>query len=121
MFKAFVGLILFDLVLRRRKLAGLYTKVQAWPIRRTLNNREGTVDSIVDKVNRACTLYPKKALCLQRSAVITCLLRSSGVFAHMVIGAQNMPFRAHAWVDVEGHVLGEPRVINQRYMELARY
>ena len=51
--------------------------------------------------------YWKKVLCLQRSAAATCLLRRYGVQAHLVMGAQQMPFRAHAWVEVDGRVVND--------------
>src|SRR5260370_19503425 len=62
---------------------------------------------VCDAVNHACIWYPKRALCLQRSAVTTCLLRSCGVPAQMVIGAQKLPFKAHAWVEVNGRPVNE--------------
>ena len=52
-------------------------------------------------VNHACVWYPKRVLCLQRSAVTTCVLRNCGVPASMVMGAQTLPFKAHAWTEVD--------------------
>jgi hypothetical protein len=50
-------------------------------------------------------------MCLQRSAVMVFLLRSSGVNAKLVIGCQKLPFLMHAWVEVDGEVVDEkPRV-----------
>src|SRR5580704_7845541 len=58
-------------------------------------------------VNYACVWYPKQALCLQRSFVTTYLLRKHGVAAQMVVGAQKLPFKAHAWVEVGGRAVNE--------------
>jgi hypothetical protein len=52
-------------------------------------------------------MHPKEVLCLQRSSALTCLLRSYGISASMLFGAQIMPFRAHAWVEVDGQLINE--------------
>ena len=64
--------------------------------------------------------YWKEALCLQRSAALTCLLKRYGVTAQMVIGAQQMPFKAHAWVEVDGRVVNDKSYTPGRYAVLDR-
>jgi hypothetical protein len=59
-------------------------------------------------------------LCLQRSAATTCLLRSHGVRALLVIGAQRIPFRAHAWVEVDGQVVNDKPYMHEIYAVLDR-
>ena len=54
-----------------------------------------------------CVWYPKQALCLQRSFVVTYLLRKNGIPAQLVMGAQRLPFKAHAWVEVNGSAINE--------------
>ncbi len=72
-------------------------------------------DLVCDAVNRACAWYPKRVLCLQRSAVTTRLLRSYGVPAHMVLGAKHLPFKAHAWVEVNGRPVNERENVQATY------
>lgn len=55
----------------------------------------------------ACAFYPKQVLCLQRSAVLVHMLRVRGIDAKLVIGTQTLPFRAHAWVAIEGTVFND--------------
>jgi hypothetical protein len=59
-------------------------------------------------------------LCLQRSAATACLLRRYCVEAHMVIGAQQMPFKAHAWVEVGGRVVNDKPYVAEMYSVLDR-
>jgi hypothetical protein len=66
----------------------------------------------------ACIWYCKEVLCLQRSAATTCLLRKYGVSAHLVIGAQQMPFKAHAWVEVGGEVVNDKKYVRELYARL---
>src|SRR6266446_2672069 len=104
--KALIGLAAYDLLLLGRRFAKLHHTVRNWRVSANKAPRHAT-DRVCDAVNRACTWYPKRALCLQRSAVTTCLLRSCGVSARMVIGAQKFPFKAHAWVEVNGLAVNE--------------
>ncbi|MGY5132037.1 lasso peptide biosynthesis B2 protein [Streptomyces nigrescens] len=47
--------------------------------------------------------------CLQRSLATVLLRRMSGVWPTWCVGVRTLPFRAHAWVQVDGHPVGEPR------------
>lgn len=66
-----------------------------------------TVASVVNAMQSACALYAKETKCLQRSAVVTRLLRRRGVPAELVIGCRLPPLTAHAWVEVEGNVVSD--------------
>jgi hypothetical protein len=59
-------------------------------------------------------------LCLQRSAAAACLLKRYGIPAQMVIGAKQMPFKAHAWVEVGGRVVNDKPYMPEIYAELDR-
>jgi hypothetical protein len=48
------------------------------------------------------------------------LLRRHGVAAEMVIGAQRLPFKAHAWVEVSGQVVNDKPYIPELYEVLDR-
>jgi hypothetical protein len=103
---AYFRLIQFDLYLGRGNFAALRSKVRHFPIANVFPS-VGTPVDICSAVDMACIWYWKEVKCLQRSAVTACLLRSRGVPAHLVIGAQRLPFRAHAWVEVDGEVVNE--------------
>src|SRR5947208_15974117 len=94
--KALVGLAAVDLLLLCRNFVALHRAVRKWKLS-AVDAPADVTDRVCDAINRACIWYPKQALCLQRSAVTTCLLRSCGVPAQMVLGAQKLPFKAHAW------------------------
>lgn len=109
---AFLALALFDLVLSKWSLKFLCRLVSKWPVKREGSPRDlQLVGRVCTAVERACVWYPKKALCLQRSAVTSCLLKSAGVSAQMVVAARIMPMLSHAWVEVDGSVVNDhPRV-----------
>jgi Transglutaminase-like superfamily len=102
--KAYCKLIEFDLYLLRGDFSALRRKVRHCNVKkRPLAADPARICSAVDM---ACVWYWKRALCLQRSATITCLLRQHGIRAQMVIGVQHTPFRAHAWVESEEGIVG---------------
>ena len=112
--KAFLALLGFDLLGFGRNFNRLYRTVRDWPVASTVAQSDIT-GKVSRAVNYACAWYPKRALCLQRSAVTVCLLRSLGVTARMALGAQRLPFRAHAWVEVDGRAINERRDVQAKY------
>jgi hypothetical protein len=116
--QAYLKLIYFDLYLMRGDFAALYKRVQRYPIANAASRE--TVERLCSAVDLACIWYWKEALCLQRSAATSCLLKSHGIFAQMVIGAQQMPFKAHAWVEVDGRVVNDKPYVPEIYAVMSR-
>ena len=112
--QAYGRLILFDFYLARGNFANLYQKVRDYPIRARVLD-PAAVARICSAIDMACIWYWKEALCLQRSAATACLLKRYGVAAQMVIGAQQMPFKAHAWVEVNGQAINERSNVQATY------
>ena len=79
-----------------------------------------TPERISQAVDLAAALYFKPVLCLQRSAAAVCLLKKHGYPAEMVIGVQQVPFAAHAWVELNGAVFGDKPYMREIYSELSR-
>jgi hypothetical protein len=113
-FQAVFILFVYDILSSLCRFQTIYFMVRGWKVK----SKSGGLD-IIDRVSMAvnygCIWYPKQALCLQRSFVTTYLLRKRGVAAQMVLGAQKLPFKAHAWVEVDG------RAINERSNAQATY
>lgn len=117
--KAYGKLILFDLYLARGNFAALYGKVRNYPVS-SKKPMHDAVERICSAMDMACIWYWKEARCLQRSAATACLLKQYGVRAQMVIGAQQLPFKAHAWVEVEGCVVNDKPYMREMYAVLDR-
>src|SRR5713101_7853979 len=96
--KAFFALAVFDALGFGRNFAKMYRFVRGQKVS-SRTPPPNAIERICDAVNNACVWYPKRVLCLQRSAVTNYLLRRYGVCAEMVIGAQKVPFKAHAWTE----------------------
>jgi hypothetical protein len=118
-FQAYCKLISFDIYLARRNFATLYDRVRGCRVAAKVPSPT-TAESICSAVDIACICYPKQVLCLQRSAVTACLLKYHGVRAQMVIGAQQTPFKSHAWVEVDGRVVNDKSYTQEMYAVLDR-
>jgi transglutaminase superfamily protein/coenzyme PQQ synthesis protein D (PqqD) len=119
-FVAFIGLTFFDLLLKTSGFESLVNKVKNWPLARHRVGDDLAIKRVKKAVDRAQMYYPKKAMCLQHSAVTTCLLRRSGVNAEMVLAAIDFPVKAHAWSEVDGKVVNDSQSVKSRYRELKR-
>lgn len=119
-FSAFVGLLAFDLLLKIGGFQKLIKKVERWPTAEPRTSDREICQRVRGMVDRAQMYYPKKAMCLQHSAVVTCLLRRRGVPAQMVVAAQDFPPKAHAWAEVAGQVVSDSPAVKTKYRELRR-
>jgi hypothetical protein len=117
--RAYIELIHFDLYVSRGTFAVLYQKVRDCEVREN-TAVQSDVERICSAVDLACIWYWKKVLCLQRSAATACLLKRHGVPARMVIGAQQIPFKAHAWVEVNERVVNDKPYTAEMYAVLDR-
>ena len=111
--KAYLNLIYADLYLALGNFTKLHDKVRRCLVRKTAPD-PGSIERICSAVDMAC-------IWLQRSAVTACLLKRRGIQAQMVIGAQQMPFKAHAWVEVEGSVVNDRPYTPEMYLVLDRF
>jgi Transglutaminase-like superfamily len=118
--RAYLRLIQFDLYLARANFNALYEKVRSYPVRE-VSSPVNAVEEMCSAVDMACIWYWKEVLCLQRSAATACLLKRYGVPAQMMIGAQQMPFKAHAWVEVDGRVVNDKPYMREMYCVLDKF
>lgn len=115
--RAYAKLMVFDLYLARGNFHALYHKVRKYPVR-SGNSRPHEIEPICHAVELASIWYWKQVRCLQRSAATACLLKQNGLGARMVIGAQQVPFKAHAWVEVDGRVVNDKPYMREIYRVL---
>jgi prolyl oligopeptidase len=79
-----------------------------------------SAQQISQAMDTACVLYFKVVKCLQRSVALTMLLRRYGLAAELVIGAQIIPAKSHAWVEIKRIVVNDKPYVPQIYRELER-
>jgi hypothetical protein len=118
--KAFAALLFVDGMMRLAGYARLRESLSRCRVRRTSPSPDVVAERVLAAVERAAVYYPRRTMCLQRSAVLTWLLRKSGVPAELVIGCRHTPFYAHAWVEVAGQVVGDASRVRETYQEMER-
>lgn len=119
-FTAFLGIGIVNVVLRILGFQRLCEGIKSWPLSDRIIS-EDPKQQVCEAVKRAASWYPRQSMCLQRSAVTTCLLRQSGVAADLVIGCRKIPFGAHAWVEVAGEVANDKNQVQEFYKVLSRF
>ena len=119
-FSAFAGLLAFDLLLKFGGFKRMITRIEQWPTAEPRTTDREMCRRVRGMVDRAQMYYPKKAMCLQHSAVVTCLLRRRGVPAELVLAAQDFPPKAHAWAEVAGEVVNDHSSVKSEYRVLKR-
>jgi hypothetical protein len=112
--RALLALAAFDILSTFCRFETIYSVVKHWEVSSRPPDRN-TIDGVCRAVDYACVWYPKRALCLQRSFVATYLLRKQGIPAQMVIGSQKLPFKAHAWVEVDNRAINERSNVQATY------
>jgi hypothetical protein len=110
--EAWLALLQIDCAQYRNGFAGVARRLGDVP-------ENGEIDvaaaaALSDAVAEASCFYWKKPLCLQRSAALVLLLRRRHLRAKLTIGYRTSPFIAHAWVEVDGHVVNDSAQYPQR-------
>lgn len=103
--EAMILLALFD-VLSRRGFRKVYAFTRSRPTSRRRSCVNGT-DRVREAVRDACVWYVHRVYCLQRSSVMTWMLRRRGVPAELVIAYRPVPIESHAWVEVSGVIVND--------------
>jgi Transglutaminase-like superfamily len=119
---AFIQFAFYEAI---RKFGGFYARQQilrTWPIADKSRQIEPSdLPALCEAVHRAAVWYPKQTLCLQKASVTTGLLRQHGFHADMKIGIRKQPFHAHAWVEVDGQVVGDHQNVRNYFREIASW
>ena len=115
--EAYLRLVTHDVFMKRHDFAALHLRVKSFPLRDAKNGPD-VKETIAASLDIASCFYPKQVLCLQRSTVLVKMLRARGIRAHMVIGAQKLPFKAHAWVEVDGKIVNDRLASREKFLVL---
>lgn len=67
--------------------------------------------NLSDSLNKACLLFPRKIKCLEWAISFVLVSLSLKWHCNLVIGVQNFPFIAHAWVEHNGVVMFDDKLL----------
>jgi hypothetical protein len=116
--EAYARLLAHDSFMRGHDMAQLHQEVKTYPLQIRRLQTPDVSEAVSRALDCACAFYPKEALCLQRSVVLVKMLRKRGLHATMIIGAQKLPFKAHAWVEIDGLVINDRLACRERFLVL---
>jgi hypothetical protein len=116
--RAYALLLSFEINISCRRFHAIYHRVRNRKLPSSCSSI--SCEDACQALNLACVLYFKQVQCLQRSAALVCLLRDLGISATLVIGAQRLPFRAHAWAEVNRRVINDSASAVELYGVLDR-
>jgi len=103
-----------------RGMQSVHEKVQSARVRDSSRRGNVEFEELCRAVDLACIFYPRRVLCLQRSAATVLLLRAHGFKAELVIGVQTLPFASHAWVEINNVVVNDKPYVSELYRPLER-
>ena len=118
--EAYLLLLRLEWEMRLSDLQSLHNIVRIQNIKPARWKSQPSLDALNHTIDLVCVFYFKQVLCLQRSAATTLLLRRHGYAAEMVFGAQLVPFKSHAWVEVDAQVVNDKPYVQDIYGELER-
>jgi hypothetical protein len=113
--EAYIRLVTHDFFMLRHDFAALHRNIKNYPVH-PARGKAISIEPLCHSLDVASALYPKPPLCLQRSSVLVKLLRKRGIPAQMIIGAQKLPFKAHAWVEVDGKIINDRLASRERFL-----
>ncbi len=118
--KSWFLLIHFEWVMRFQTFEELHRIVREEPVHPAARDQIVASEELCRAVDIACVFYFKRVLCLQRTSTTAVLLRRYGWNAEMVIGAQLLPFKSHAWCEINGTVVNDRPYTRDIYTVLER-
>jgi hypothetical protein len=119
--EGYLTLLRIEIPLSLHNLSAIHALVQNRRVREQPTKAAHTVEQLCRAIDLACIFYPKHVLCLQRSAATVMMLRHSGYKAEMIIGAQMIPFKSHAWVEIDGAVINDKPYMRDIYKPLEQW
>ncbi len=112
-------LLLFDALLALRGFRSVYRDLSRHHLPAKFRQME--METVICRaVTQVSSFYWKPVRCLQRSAVMASVLRIYGIDASVVIGYKPAPLFSHAWVEIEGRVVGGSPAYQRKLCPLTR-
>jgi hypothetical protein len=118
--RSYVLLLRTGALMRWRGIQPVHELVLNTKVNNSHQRRNVGLGRLLKAIDLACIFYPRRVLCLQRSAVTVQLLRAYGFEAALVIGVQTLPFASHAWVEIDHVVINDKPYVTELYRPIER-
>jgi len=94
-------------VSKEKRMSGLVEIINEERVKGKPLNKNVSKEDLIASLNLACMAYIRKTKCLEWAATLIIAGYRYGFDMTLVIGVQNRPFFAHAWVESSGLVVGD--------------
>ena len=119
-FESWILLLMLEGTMCFRGFGNLHEWVRRQRVQPDSSRASLSAEELCHAADLACVFYFKQVLCLQRSAATALLLKRHGYDAKLTIGAQVLPFKSHAWVEIGENVMNDKPYVPEIYMVLER-
>jgi hypothetical protein len=119
--KCVVSLIVLALALRTMRLGTVWRHAHGLTRCLCKPASQDYIHAVVRQVVSAAALSPLRAQCLEQSLLTLALLRRAGVDARLRFGVLQFPFRAHAWVEVDGAPINDSQETLKLYRPFSEF
>jgi hypothetical protein len=108
--RAYVLVIRARRLLERRGLKGTQrSMLRPWKTNSNITPDDRLITWVDKAVLAACRWQTRETTCFPRAVAAYSLLRSAGARPIIHIGIRARPFAGHAWVEVDGCVVADPK------------
>ncbi|MBL8675840.1 MAG: lasso peptide biosynthesis B2 protein, partial [Alphaproteobacteria bacterium] len=120
--EALIMLVRVHYILKYKKIGGLVSliKTSLTYIKAYKVPPSASIIELAYAVDKAAMLYPKKTACLPWAGTLMLLALKRKWKCNFIIGIQNLPFYAHAWVESNGEVINDSEELQKRLAPILR-
>ncbi len=110
-----------NFALKRKGIQGVLNMLRKLSIKhKSQEVHPSQIEYLSNALDAACALYPKKIYCLGWATTFTLVALKKGWRCNLVIGVQSPPFYAHAWAEINNHVVNDDKIIQERLVVLLK-
>lgn len=114
--EAYIQIITLFVILKLRGIRHYTKYFDPPPFPSDLDNDEATLESVKKGIDTAVRFMIFNSDCIYQSLAFTMMLRRRTIPAVVCMGVSSFPFKAHAWVEVNGVIVSDDdRIVSGLY------
>ena len=114
--EAYIRILILFVILKFRGIQHYAEYFQPPSFSSKLKSDEATLKSVKSALDTAVRIMIFNSDCVYQSLAFTMMLRRRNIGAVACLGVSSYPFRAHAWVEIDGVVVsGDSKIVSRFY------
>lgn len=103
--QAYYYLVKVHRLVKKKKFIGLTDAVAKAAAK--FKSSEYSLNTLILAMNKAAKFYFHRVKCLEWATALTLYALKKGIMVDLVVGVQNIPFMAHAWVEHKNRIIAD--------------